>query len=388
MVQTTTHSPKPRILIICVTDILGGGEMHTLGLYAKLRDKGYHAVMLVAHKSKFDQYLTQRNIPHHTTHAYKFRNSFLRPLYHVLLKRSLRAVCKKENISIITCNCTPEVPDALSLKKILPVRVVFTRHCMKYPKMKYVKNLDALVVVNQNVAMKLQTKNDKEHLNVRYITCIPPMFDEIPFLNYKSTETRESFFNRTANITVGSSPVITMIANLYKNLGHKNHPLLFKAIHYLVHEKKKPVHVMLAGDGVQRGYLENMVKDLHLEEYVHFLGFVKDTPALLYHSDFLVHTSIFEAFGIIYLEAALMHKPAIGAYQTAAQDIILHEQTGLLFKNNDVLDLATQIERLVGNKAFTETMGHAAYEHVMKNFAPDVTVVQYEKIYQMLQSGC
>ncbi len=360
--------------------------MHTVGLYNKLRQKGYHTVILVAEASKFDHYLTAQQIPHYTTRAYNFRNGFWRPFYHVVLKNNMRFICKKENISTITCNCTPEVSDAMAIKKACSVQVVFTRHCVKLPRNKYIRKVDALLAVDKDAALTLSHKNIHEKLGIGHISFVPPMFDATPHLTYQPQEDRGTFFKENFGITIGDYPVITMVANFYENLAHKNHPLLFNAIRILIHDKKQPVHVMLAGDGVRRKYLEDLAKKLDIETFIHFLGFTKNVAGVLHHSDALVHTSGFEAFGIVYLEAGLMHKPSIGALKTAAEHIIEHEKTGFLFKNNDANDLASKIAQLVNNKELIHRLGSNAYNHIMKNLSPDVTFAKYEEIYTATDS--
>ena len=80
-------------------------------------------------------------------------------VYHFFLKRDLKAICKASKISIISCNCTPEAPDAIAIKKSLPVHVIFTYHCVTAPKNKYLRNIDTLTIVNHDIVKTLEGKN-------------------------------------------------------------------------------------------------------------------------------------------------------------------------------------------------------------------------------------
>ena len=79
-----------------------------------------------------------------------------------------------------------------------------------------------------------------------------------------------------------------------------------------------------------------------------------------------------------------MAKPTIGTRKTGAEEIILHEQTGLLFQNNDLDDLVCQLKRLLDNPMWAKDLGERAYQHVTQNFVPDITFATYEKLYQDL----
>jgi glycosyltransferase involved in cell wall biosynthesis len=92
-----------------------------------------------------------------------------------------------------------------------------------------------------------------------------------------------------------------------------------------------------------------------------------------------------EASPLVYREAGLMRKPAIGATETGAQAIILNEKTGLLFKNNDAQDLANQIERLLDNPEWARELGNNAYQHIIKNFLPEAIFEKYKELYATLQ---
>ena len=125
-----------------------------------------------------------------------------------------------------------------------------------------------------------------------------------------------------------------------------------------------------------------MSKKLGVDHCVHFVGFSQEIPEVLYHSDIFVLTSNWEAFGIVYLEAGLMKKPAIGAYQTGAQDTIIDGKTGLLFKNNEVDDLVEKLEILIQNPELQKKMGQQGYDHVAAHFLNQTKLKKLEALYQ------
>lgn len=144
---------------------------------------------------------------------------------------------------------------------------------------------------------------------------------------------------------------------------------------------------MLAGSGVQQAYLENLSIELKLDQHVHFLGFYNNIPALLHHTDIMVLSSTKEAFPIVYLETGLMKKPAIGANQSGAEHCIIHEQTGLLFENNNTESLVEKLERLIDDQMLAESLGANAYEHVMRNFHPESSLKKHVTLYDKILSS-
>lgn len=374
---------KSRILLVGIEYNYSGAEIHLITLYKLLRKNGYHAVLLVPVNSKMVNYLNELGLPYYQSYALAF--DFLRPLYHFILQRCLHKICIIHKISIIHSNNRTAMQDILAIKKQLSIKTVLTYHVLDPFATHKIKNTDAVVSVNPYEGMAyFEEENRKHSLNIRHIVHIPPLCESERFLLYVPTESRAVFFKKHFGLTLNFYPIITVVAQFYQDLSIKNHPMFLQVIHTLIYEKDKPVYVMLAGSGPRKAYLENLVKELSLQKFVHFLGFTDKIAGILHHSDMLVLPSGCEAFGMVYFEAGLMHKPSIGAYQTGAEAIIVHEKTGLLFKHNDAADLTKKIERLIDDKAFAQQLGNNAYEHIMRHFSSEVIFKKYEELYKII----
>lgn len=374
---------KSRVLVICLSDCFGGQEVHALEHYKMLLEHGYNTSMLVPYHSLLHQKLQKLGLSHYTSHVTWFEK-YLRPLYHAILTKTLNNIFKQNQFDIIHCNSRQETHNAIKIKKSHPVHIVYTRHVPDEFAIEKIRGIDAVAVVSTHMLSYIEKENAQRNLDIKCVTYIPPFFNAQPFLIFQPTESRSDFFKKYFSINLTSAPIITMTANFYQNLMHKNHPLLFQAIKILVHDKKKPVQVMLAGDGTRKKYLQKLAQQLNLTDHIHFLGFTDNIPGLLYHSNIFVLSSSQEAFGLSYLEAGLMKKPSIGATQTGAEFIIVHENTGLIFKNGDAANLAQQIERLIDNPAWARELGKNAYQHVITHFLPQASFAKYEALYQKL----
>jgi glycosyltransferase involved in cell wall biosynthesis len=286
------------------------------------------------------------------------------------------------------CHKTHEAPDVCRVARGLNIKSVFTRHMVEPFKTSKIKCFDAAIAVNPLATEYLKQENIDKKLEVSAIAWIPPFHHAQKFLSYVPTETREEFFGKNFGINLKGMSVACMIANFYDNFDHKNHPLLFKTVAKLVHEKRKPINIMLAGNlnGAMKNIVTTMVNDLGINDYVHFLGYTQQIPGLLHHSDMMVMSSKIETFAVVYFETGIMKRPAIGATQTCAEFILVNEKTGLLFENNNVDDFAQKIECLIDNPEFAHQLGLNAYEHIKKNFSPESIFAQHAALYAKLAS--
>jgi glycosyltransferase involved in cell wall biosynthesis len=372
---------KPKILLVCPVNGLGGGELHVVSLYKQLRSHQYDVSLLVGHNAALSHLLTKQDLPFYTTTANYFER-FARPLYHVLMKQCLSALCAEHHFAVIHCNSRSDAPDVTRIAHQFGAKAIMTRHVPNTFPVEKIKGMDAVVGVTPAITAYMAEQNERYNLGVKNVLCIPAFFDNEKFANFQPKNNKVDFFKQSFSITINNDPILVMIANFYPDLTHKNHPLLFKAIASLVNQKHRPVQVLLAGDGEQKGYLMKLTQELSIDQCVHFLGFTDKIPELLYHADIMVHSASQEACAIIFLEAGAMKKPTIGSRGTGAEFIIVDGQTGLLFNNNDVDDLVRKIEQLLDKPLWTKTLGQNAYRRIMQEFSPAATLAKHEDLYR------
>lgn len=120
----------------------------------------------------------------------------------------------------------------------------------------------------------------------------------------------------------------------------------------------------VVGDGTQRSYLEQFAKAHGISERVRFVGRVdhKMKMDLLSDADIFCLPSIRDAFPIVFLEAMVRRKPAIGGLGTGVEDIIEHGVNGFLVNPRDPRDIALALEKLIGDPALRQRMGNKAFE--------------------------
>ena len=366
---------KRNILLLSGSGEVGGREIYVISLYKKLLSEGHNVSLLVAKGSGMENELVRLGINHDTFKILWFFTKAFQPL--LLFK--MYKLCKEKNIEIVHCNIHRETYVAKKVAKFLPVKVVLTRHITQKMKPKYLKDLDGFIGVSDQISEMVR----KERFGVKNITVIPPFFESKNFKDFKSNETRRVFFYREFGISLKDIPVVCMVANMYGDPTHKNHTLLIDAVKKLINEKNKELHVLLVGSGERMDELKRMVKDLNLEEYIYFLGKTDKIPEILYHSDIKALVSINEAFGIVFLEAAMLKKPLICATKTGAAGwVVKHDETGLLFENNSVDNLVEQLEKLIDDPILAKQLGQGAYKLVSEEFLPEHSLKKLETFYE------
>lgn len=365
----TSQEKKPHILLVHFARTWGGISQHVNKLYKALLDDEYKASILIATKSRLKAELDSQGLD------YVACDPHSRDIFNIV-----KQICQEKKIDLIHFNWPPTLAyTAAAIKRHIRVQTIFTHHGPWVLPTRYLKCFDYVSGVNKSVVEQMQEKNRRKKLKVKKIIITPPAFDDVKFTSFKPQYSKSDFFEKYLGITLMKCPTLCMVANLSEC---KDHQFLFAALHKLIYEFKQPVQMMLAGEGALKNELQNLSKALRLQDFVHFLGFTKDIPELLYHSDIKVLSSQFESFGVALVEAALMKKPIIISQQIGAADLlILHEKTGLLYKHKNVDDLALSIKRLIDEPLFAEKLGRNACNHIRTNFSSTSIISKIKNFY-------
>lgn len=375
---------SPRVLVIAhETEFWGGMETHVLSLQKALVRFGINSKVLTSAQTKLATGLQNAKLP--TFKLYDADCSDKRKVDFI------RNFCVTHKINVIITNSERDLPLAIKATEGLAIKNIFFYHMhprhkamKKYAKV--LKKTDAIVVISKPNLDMFNDLNRKLKLRLKHICLIPPFFDDEKFFLFRnSVQTRQDFFRQAFNIPdIINAPLLCMIANIYKD-GRKNHKMLLSALHRLIYERNKNVQAVFVGHGDGLEDLKKFAQQLQLEKHTFFLGLSHQTPNILHHSDIHVLPSNKEGFGLVHVEAALMHKPSIGAHGTGADEIILHGTTGLLFKNNNLDSLTDSIDVLISNPTTSQAMGHEAYAHAIKHFSTDAKMKMIIELLDMVQ---
>ncbi|HSG40491.1 MAG TPA: glycosyltransferase family 4 protein, partial [Thermoanaerobaculia bacterium] len=146
---------------------------------------------------------------------------------------------------------------------------------------------------------------------------------------------------------------------------YKGHDQLLEALTALPEAR-----LVVAGGGDDRTRLEAKAAGLGIGDRVVFTGFLSEaTLAELYRRCVaFAMPSQGEGFGLVYLEAMRAGRPVLAARHSAAEEIVIEGQTGLLVDPEDRTELRIALARLIDEPGTVRRMGEAGHERWRKEF--------------------
>jgi glycosyltransferase involved in cell wall biosynthesis len=129
------------------------------------------------------------------------------------------------------------------------------------------------------------------------------------------------------------------------------------------------VRLLIVGDGPDRQRLEQRAKSSGVADRITWTGRLNDPSAAYAKMDVLALPSVYEAFGLVALEAMAHGVPVLArrgdgrSVLTASDEIVQHHRTGLLFDSHHPYDLACCIRLLADHDALRRRMAIDARRH-------------------------
>lgn len=88
-----------------------------------------------------------------------------------------------------------------------------------------------------------------------------------------------------------------------------------------------------------------------------------------------------EGLGLTLVEALLAGSAVVGTPAGGIPEVVLHGQTGLIARDDDPHDLASQMQRLLTDTLLRERLTRAGKDHVQRTYAPDSAIGRFLEIY-------
>jgi len=165
------------------------------------------------------------------------------------------------------------------------------------------------------------------------------------------------------NIPDGA-PLLLAIGRLIEQ---KDHATLLRAF-ARVHETSPDAHLAILGWGRLEPDLHRLSAELGLTGSVHIPGRVEPRDWLA-RADVFVHTSRWEGFGIVLLEAMLAGLPVVATRVSAVPEIVVDGETGLLAEPGDAAGIAAAVSALIAAPDRRATFGEAGHARAIQEFS-------------------
>jgi glycosyltransferase involved in cell wall biosynthesis len=141
----------------------------------------------------------------------------------------------------------------------------------------------------------------------------------------------------------------------------------------------------ILGEGPARSELESLARDLGIGSRTVWSPFV---PQARMASEYGASTVTVlpsrghaEGLGLTLVEALLAGSAVVGTAAGGIPEVVIHEQTGLLARDGNSTDLATQLQRLLTDGPLRERLTREGKEHVLRTYAPEAAIDRFLEIY-------
>jgi glycosyltransferase involved in cell wall biosynthesis len=164
-------------------------------------------------------------------------------------------------------------------------------------------------------------------------------------------------------------------------LAKRKSPEVFVRVAKQVIDQNPNVRFLHAGGGSLQETVEQLVHELGIEDYIHFLGSRSDIPEVLRAFDILLMTSSNEGTPNAVMEAMATALPSVVTDIGDCKVLVEGNESGFVAPIGDVDCLTDYVMRLVRDENLRQTMGRAGYDHI-QNYDVEKMAQQYGDLYR------
>jgi len=175
--------------------------------------------------------------------------------------------------------------------------------------------------------------------------------------------------------------LMAMVATFKRQKGHK---VLVDAAATLIPDFPH-LHFLFVGDGELIDELRNQVRELNLEQNIHFLGMRNDIPEILVASDSFVLPSLWEGLPMALIEAMASGLPVIATDVSGTRQVLESGKTGIMVEPGDAQVLAYSIMELLNNPEQAQVMGKTARKKMETMFSAKKQAEEYLTLFEKTQ---
>ena len=143
----------------------------------------------------------------------------------------------------------------------------------------------------------------------------------------------------------------------------------------------------IAGEGQEKENIEMFIKENNLQDRIKLLGFLDSTEMKekIRKSKFVVIPSIwYENCPYSVMETLAIGKPVIGADIGGIPELVQNDRSGIIYKYDDVNELADKMKELFNNEDLVKEFGLNAKEDANRLYGKEKYYSEIIKIYEKL----
>jgi L-malate glycosyltransferase len=367
-----------RIGIVCYPTFGGSGVLAT-ELGKALADKG-HAVHFITYQQPVRLNVFNANIYYHEVRVPTYP-LFDYPPYEVALASTMVDVIKNHQLDLLHVHyAIPHASAAYMAKQIMAkegksIPFITTLHGTDItlvgknqtyaPVVTFsINESDAITAVSQNLKDEtLKNFNINREIEVIYNFVDVKRFAKKPIDAFKKA------------IAPNGERILTHASNFRKVKRVDDVVKIFANV-----LKAMPAKLLLVGDGPERPNIENLSRELGVQDDVRFLGKQEQVEEILAISDLFLLPSDYESFGLSALEAMAASVPVISSDAGGLPEINLPGKTGYMAPVGDVAGMSQLAIEILQDEAVLSRFKAGAYFHAQQFDIANIVPI-YEKLY-------
>jgi glycosyltransferase involved in cell wall biosynthesis len=185
--------------------------------------------------------------------------------------------------------------------------------------------------------------------------------------------------------SLGIPAEATVIGNVARLIRAKGHADLISAWPR-VKEAHPESHLLIVGDGPERGQLEALVAVKECGDSVTFAGLRRDIPELLATMDLFVFPSHYEGMPGAVIEAMAAGLPIVGTRVAGTSELIDDGKTGILVPAMEPDALVDGLDTLLSHPHRAATYGQNAAAVAAEVYSIEQMIAEYTTLYRRLSS--
>jgi glycosyltransferase involved in cell wall biosynthesis len=344
-----------------------GGERQLAWLIEGLQDLNYNQILFCRKNSALEKYAISNNLNYRSFKITFYTLPFLAfTLFKIIQKENNKVVVDCHDSKSHTIGLLTKLFFTKKFKLLVHRKVIFPVTGWFSKKVKYSSTyVDSVICISKAIAKEIKT-NDSTLRTVIIYDAIKP----IPFINstflLQQTNKKNALF-------------IGYIAALTEE---KDHVSFLKTAQKLA-DKNINFHFVIIGIGKLKNELQQLTKDLGIENRVTFLGFLNNLNEVIPQIDLLLFTSKSEGLGSTILDFFMAKKPVVTVKNGGSEELVFNNETGFITQIGDITALTNYCLTIFSDTENTNRMVTNAYTFACNNFNIDkmVSATSAEYVY-------
>jgi len=145
-----------------------------------------------------------------------------------------------------------------------------------------------------------------------------------------------------------------------------------------------PAHLLMVGDGPDRGPAEHLARELNVDRHISFLGKQNHVERLIPLAHVLLMPSQLESFGLVALEAMACGVVPVATRVGGVPELITDGEDGFLEPPGDIDAQAARVVALLSDDNLQYRMAKTGRWNAAERYCPDKIIPLYEKFYRQV----